>query len=67
MLGGFASGLVVYWIANNTITFTQQYLIMRSQGYKPDVFGNIMSTFKRKPTAEASSDKPKGGKTPGKK
>lgn len=41
MLGGFASGLVVYWIANNTITFTQQYLIMRSQGYKPDLLGNI--------------------------
>ena len=41
MLGGFASGLVVYWIANNTITFTQQYLIMRSQGYKPDILGNI--------------------------
>ena len=52
MLGGFASGLVVYWIANNTITFTQQYLIMRSQGYKPDVFGNIKSGFKRKPKAE---------------
>ncbi|SLN21249.1 Membrane protein insertase YidC [Roseovarius litorisediminis] len=49
MLGSFASGLVVYWIANNTITFTQQYLIMRSQGYKPDVFGNIVSSFKRKP------------------
>ncbi|SPH22474.1 Membrane protein insertase YidC [Ascidiaceihabitans donghaensis] len=48
MLGGFASGLVVYWIANNTITFTQQYLIMRSQGYKPDVFGNIMKSFRRK-------------------
>ena len=47
MLGGFASGLVVYWITNNTITFTQQYLIMRSQGYKPDVFGNIKETFKR--------------------
>ena len=47
MLGRFASGLVVYWIANNTITFTQQYLIMRSQGYKPDVFGNITSGFKR--------------------
>jgi len=47
MLGGFASGLVVYWISNNTITFTQQYLIMRSQGYKPDVFGNIKETFKR--------------------
>ncbi|RFP90271.1 membrane protein insertase YidC [Rhodobacteraceae bacterium 63075] len=49
MLGSFASGLVIYWIANNTITFTQQYLIMRSQGYKPDVFGNIKSSFKRKP------------------
>lgn len=47
MLGNFASGLVVYWITNNTITFTQQYLIMRSQGYKPDVFGNIKQTFKR--------------------
>jgi YidC/Oxa1 family membrane protein insertase len=51
MLGGFASGLVIYWIANNTITFTQQYLIMRSQGYKPDVFGNIKSSFKRGATA----------------
>jgi YidC/Oxa1 family membrane protein insertase len=48
MLGGFASGLVVYWIANNTITFTQQYLIMRSHGYKPDVFGNIKASVKRK-------------------
>ena len=47
MLGGFASGLVVYWIANNTITFIQQYSIMRSQGVKPDVFGNMLSTFKR--------------------
>ncbi|SFD25065.1 membrane protein insertase YidC [Tropicimonas isoalkanivorans] len=48
MLGNFASGLVLYWITNNTITFTQQYLIMRSHGYKPDVFGNILSTFRRK-------------------
>jgi YidC/Oxa1 family membrane protein insertase len=48
MLGSFASGLVVYWIANNTITFTQQYLIMRSQGYKPDVFGNILKSFNKK-------------------
>jgi YidC/Oxa1 family membrane protein insertase len=48
MLGSFASGLVLYWITNNTITFTQQYLIMRSHGYKPDVFGNIKNSFKRK-------------------
>ena len=52
MLGSFASGLVLYWIANNTITFIQQYAIMRSQGYKPDVFGNIRSSFKRKKPAE---------------
>ncbi len=49
MLGGFASGLVVYWITNNTITFTQQYLIMRSHGHKPDIFGNIKSGFKKAP------------------
>ncbi len=48
MLGTFASGLVVYWIANNMITFGQQYLIMRSQGYKPDVFGNIKGGFQKK-------------------
>jgi YidC/Oxa1 family membrane protein insertase len=52
MLGSFASGLVVYWIANNTITFTQQYLIMRSQGYKPDLLGNIKGSLSRKPKAE---------------
>ncbi|MBL9061274.1 membrane protein insertase YidC [Tabrizicola sp.] len=43
MLGGFASGLVVYWITNNTITFVQQYLIMWSHGKRPDIFGNIRS------------------------
>ncbi len=52
MLGSFASGLVLYWIANNVITFIQQYAIMRSQGYKPDLFGNIVSSFKRRPKTE---------------
>jgi YidC/Oxa1 family membrane protein insertase len=47
MLGRFASGLVLYWVSNNTITFTQQYFIMRSQGAKPDVFGNILSSFRK--------------------
>ena len=41
MLGSFASGLVLYWITNNTITFAQQYMIMRSHGYKPDILGNM--------------------------
>ncbi|SEP15392.1 protein translocase subunit yidC [Salinihabitans flavidus] len=52
MLGTFASGLVLYWISNNTITFIQQYGIMRIQGYKPDVFGNIKRGFKRKSKAD---------------
>ena len=53
MLGGFASGLVIYWVANNTITFVQQYLIMRSQGIDPNVFGNILDGFKKsKPEGE---------------
>ncbi|MDU8946320.1 membrane protein insertase YidC [Ovoidimarina sediminis] len=63
MLGSFASGLVIYWIANNTITFMQQYAIMRSQGMKPDVFGNITSGFRKKPggtekTAANKTSKP---------
>ena len=45
MLGQFASGLIIYWIANNLITFAQQYIIMRSQGVKPDILGNIRSGF----------------------
>ena len=63
MLGGFASGLVVYWIANNTITFTQQYLIMRSQGYKPDLLGNITGGLKRKKSGAANDTKAPSGKS----
>jgi YidC/Oxa1 family membrane protein insertase len=47
MLGRFASGLVVYWVANNLITFTQQYTIMRTQGVQPNVLGNILGRFKK--------------------
>jgi len=47
MLGHFAVGLVIYWIANNIITFTQQYIIMRSQGVDVDFLGNVKKTFRR--------------------
>lgn len=60
MLGSFASGLVLYWIANNTITFVQQYTIMRSHGHKPDIFGNIISGFKRSRKPAAADTKPSG-------
>jgi YidC/Oxa1 family membrane protein insertase len=55
MLGRFASGLVLYWITNNTITFIQQYVIMWSHGKRPDIFGNI----RKKPVPVAV---PKGKK-----
>ena len=58
MLGRFASGLVLYWITNNTITFAQQYLIMWSHGKRPDIFGNIRSAVK-KPVAANSPKSPK--------
>ena len=48
MLGHFASGLVLYWIGNNMITFTQQYIIMTSHGHRPNVFGNILGALRRK-------------------
>ncbi|MDO5606339.1 MAG: membrane protein insertase YidC, partial [Paracoccus sp. (in: a-proteobacteria)] len=48
MLGGFASGLVLYWIANNVITIAQQYTIMSMHGHPPNLFGNIRDSVKRK-------------------
>ncbi len=47
MLGWFASGLVLYWIANNVITFVQQYSIMAMNGHRPDIIGNIFSKKKK--------------------
>ena len=48
MLGRFPVGLVIYWTANNVLTFIQQYTIMRVQGTEVDLLGNITGTFKRK-------------------
>jgi len=53
MLGSFASGLVLYWITNNIITFIQQYAIMKGHGHSPDIFGNIRSSFRKKPVVAA--------------
>ena len=46
MLGGFASGLVLYWITNNTITIGQQYAIMSMHGHPPRLFGNIRDSLR---------------------
>ncbi|MEZ5751272.1 MAG: membrane protein insertase YidC [Paracoccaceae bacterium] len=47
VMGGFASGLLIYWIGNNIITFIQQYLIMTKHGSRPDIFGNIRASVSR--------------------
>ena len=58
MLGSFASGLVLSWITNNLITFSQQYAIRRSHCHRPDLIGNITSSFRRKAKpAEATKGK----------
>lgn len=49
MLGGFASGLVLYWITNNTITIIQQYAIMSMHGHPPNLFGNIKAGMPKRP------------------
>jgi YidC/Oxa1 family membrane protein insertase len=67
MLGGFASGLVVYWITNNTITFVQQYLIMWSHGKRPDIFGNIRAAKEAKAAAKAVPPTPAAAPKKGKK
>lgn len=59
MLGGFASGLVLYWITNNVITILQQYTIMSMHGARPDLFGNIRSSL---PKRKGAGDKPRVGK-----
>lgn len=60
MLGGFASGLVLYWIANNVITIVQQYTIMSMHGHRPDVFGNIRSSIPAPGKADGAGEKGKG-------
>lgn len=53
MLGGFASGLVLYWITNNTITIIQQYTIMTMHGHRPDLFGNIKASIPTRPRKDS--------------
>jgi len=45
MLASFPAGLVIYWAWNNTLSVTQQYVIMRREGVEVDLLGNILATF----------------------
>ncbi|AYC99473.1 membrane protein insertase YidC [Neorhizobium sp. NCHU2750] len=49
MLASFPSGLVIYWAWNNTLSVTQQAVIMKRHGAKIELFDNLKTLFKRKP------------------
>jgi YidC/Oxa1 family membrane protein insertase len=49
MLASFPAGLVIYWAWNNTLSISQQAVIMKRHGAKIELFDNIRGLFKRKP------------------
>ena len=44
---------MIYWAWNNSLSIAQQYVIMRRQGVKVELFDNIKSTFRRKKPDES--------------
>ena len=55
MLGAFPAGLVIYWAWNNTLSVTQQWVIMKRHGAEVNLFGNIMDSFRKKPKPAENS------------
>ncbi|POF34485.1 membrane protein insertase YidC [Roseibium marinum] len=51
MLASFPAGLVIYWAWNNTLSVTQQYIIMRRLGVKVELWDNLSGMIKRKKPA----------------
>jgi YidC/Oxa1 family membrane protein insertase len=47
MLASFPAGLVIYWAWNNILSVSQQYLIMKKQGVKVELWDNIGKMFKK--------------------
>lgn len=50
-LGTFPAGLVIYYSWNNTLSVTQQYIIMKRHGVDVNLFENIINSFKRRKPA----------------
>ncbi|MFC7052444.1 membrane protein insertase YidC [Hansschlegelia quercus] len=55
LLASFPAGLVIYWSWNNTLSIIQQTIIMKRQGVKVDLLGNIRETFRKKPADPAKT------------
>jgi YidC/Oxa1 family membrane protein insertase len=47
MLASFASGLVIYWAWNNTLSVIQQSIIMRRNGAKVELLDNLKDVGRR--------------------
>jgi YidC/Oxa1 family membrane protein insertase len=47
MLASFPAGLVIYWAWNNILSVSQQYLIMKKQGVKVELWDNIRAMIKK--------------------
>ena len=52
MLASFPAGLVIYWIWNNLLSIIQQYVIMRRQGVKIELWDNLKNMIKPKIKSE---------------
>ena len=49
MLAKFSAGLVIYWAWNNSLSVTQQSIIMKKHGAKIELLGNIRALWPRRP------------------
>ncbi|WP_375458613.1 membrane protein insertase YidC [uncultured Enterovirga sp.] len=49
MLASFPAGLVIYWAWNNLLSVSQQYVIMRRNGVKVELWDNLRGMFAKKP------------------
>ena len=57
MLAKFPAGLVIYWAWNNSLSVTQQSIIMHKHGAKIQLWDNLKSTFyKPKPKAKQPAE-----------
>lgn len=50
MMASFPAGLIIYWAWNNTLSVIQQAIIMKRSGAKIELFDNLKSLFRRKPS-----------------
>jgi YidC/Oxa1 family membrane protein insertase len=57
MLASFPAGLVIYWAWNNTLSVSQQAIIMKRHGAKIELFSNLKGVFKRKPAPAETKTK----------